>query len=186
MVPCRDLWPTSRSNCCRARDHNSLNLFLYNYIHCDLDLWPVTYKIKKVYSLTGMVNMSAKFDEELHNGLVFIVFTRLFPCQLWPWPRKSIGSILAMVSTSAKFDEAHNGLLSIMFTSLLPCLLWPLPLTSKINRVHPLTMANTSVKFDKEALNGLVYHVHKLIIPPAMKLGGCTRIALSVCRRLVG
>ena len=26
-----------------------------------------------------MVNMSAKFDEEAHNGLVSIVFTNLFP-----------------------------------------------------------------------------------------------------------
>ena len=26
-----------------------------------------------------MVNMSAKFDEEAHNGLVSIVFTCLFP-----------------------------------------------------------------------------------------------------------
>ena len=26
-----------------------------------------------------MVNISAKFDKEIHNGLVFIMFTRLFP-----------------------------------------------------------------------------------------------------------
>ena len=26
-----------------------------------------------------MVDMFAKFDEEAHNGLVFIVFTSLFP-----------------------------------------------------------------------------------------------------------
>ena len=26
-----------------------------------------------------MANMYAKFDEEAHNGLVFIVFTSLFP-----------------------------------------------------------------------------------------------------------
>ena len=35
-------------------------------------------KINRVYSLT-MVNMSAKFDEEAHVGLVYIVFTCLFP-----------------------------------------------------------------------------------------------------------
>ena len=40
-----------------------------------------------------MVNMSAKFDKEIHNGLVSIVFT--------------------------SFDqEAHNGLVVIEFTSL--------------------------------------------------------------------
>ena len=27
-----------------------------------------------------MANMSAKFDEEAHNGLVSMVFTSLFPC----------------------------------------------------------------------------------------------------------
>ena len=26
-----------------------------------------------------MINISAKFDEEIHNGLVSFVFTRLFP-----------------------------------------------------------------------------------------------------------
>ena len=39
-----------------------------------------------------MVNMSAKFDEEAHNGLVSILITRLFPYMsimtltfdLWP------------------------------------------------------------------------------------------------------
>ena len=30
------------------------------------------------FTLT-MVNMSAKFDEEAHNGLVSILFTSLFP-----------------------------------------------------------------------------------------------------------
>ena len=27
-----------------------------------------------------MVNMSAKFDEDAHSGLISIAFTRLFPC----------------------------------------------------------------------------------------------------------
>ena len=68
-----------------------------------------------------------------------------------------------MAYMSAKFDkDAHNGLVSIMFTSLLPYTsivtltfdLWS-PI-SKINRIHPLTMANMSAKFDEEAHNGLV------------------------------
>ena len=48
-----------------------------------------------------MVNMSAKFDEEIHNGLVSIVFTSLFPYMSIMtltfnlWPAKSIGSILS-------------------------------------------------------------------------------------------
>ena len=56
----------------------------------DLQLWPVTSKINRVHPLT-MADMSAKFDEEAHNCLVFIVFTSLFPymsivrdLDLWP------------------------------------------------------------------------------------------------------
>ena len=71
-----------------------------------------------------MVNTSAKFDEEEHNGLVSIMFTSLLPYMSIVtltfdlWPPKSIGSILSMANISAKVDEeAHNGLVSIMFTS---------------------------------------------------------------------
>ena len=45
------------------------------YVHCDLDLWPLTSKINRVHPLV-MVNMSAKFDKEICNGVVSIVFTR--------------------------------------------------------------------------------------------------------------
>ena len=44
--------------------------------------------------------MSAKFDEEAHNSLVYIVFTSLFPYMSIVilifnlWPPKSIGFIL--------------------------------------------------------------------------------------------
>ena len=68
-----------------------------------------------------------------------------------------------MAFMSATFDEItveQNGLVSIVFTSWLPYMsiviltFWPL--IPKINRVHPLTMANMSAKFDEEAHNGLV------------------------------
>ena len=68
-----------------------------------------------------MVDMFAKFDEEAHNDLVFIVFTSLFPY---------------MSIVTLNFD------------------LWPV--TSKINRVHPLTIANMSEKFYEEAHTSLV------------------------------
>ena len=42
---------------------------------CPLWPWPLTSKINRVYPLI-MVNMSSKFDEEAHSGLVSIVFTR--------------------------------------------------------------------------------------------------------------
>ena len=42
----------------------------------NFDLWPQ--KINEVYPLTIVINMSAKFGEEAHNGLVFSVFTSLF------------------------------------------------------------------------------------------------------------
>ena len=44
---------------------------LFPYVHCDLDLWPLTSKINRVHPLI-MINMSAKFDKETRNGLVFI------------------------------------------------------------------------------------------------------------------
>ena len=49
-----------------------------NDAHPDLQLWPVASKIYRVYPL-ATVNISAKFDEEAHNGLVSIMFTSLFP-----------------------------------------------------------------------------------------------------------
>ena len=48
------------------------------YVHCDLELWPLTCKINRVHPLT-MVKMSAMFDKETCNGVVSIMFTRLFP-----------------------------------------------------------------------------------------------------------
>ena len=44
------------------------------YVYRDLDLWPLTSKINRVHPLI-IVNMSAKFAEEAHNGLVSIAFT---------------------------------------------------------------------------------------------------------------
>ena len=54
-------------------------------------------------------------------------------------------------------EEAQNGLVCIWFTAYFhACPLWPWPLTSKMNRVHPLTMINISAKFDAEIHNGLI------------------------------
>ena len=84
--------------------------------------------------------MSAKYDKEIHNSLVSIMFTSLFPYMSIVtltfdlWPSKSIGFILTMPNMSAKFDqEAHKGLVSIVLTSLFPYMsivtltfdLWP-------------------------------------------------------------
>ena len=74
-----------------------------------------------------------------------------------------------MVNMSGKFYvEAHEGLVSIMFTSLFPYVycdldLWAL--TSKMDRVHPLTMANMYAKFDEEAHNGLVSILFTSLFP---------------------
>ena len=113
-----------------------------------------------------MVKMSAKFDEEAHNGLVSIVFTSVFPYKsiviltfdLW-LPK----SICTLANMSAKFDkETHNDLVSFLDTSLFPYVdfdldLWPF--TSQINGVHPLVIVNMSEKFDEEAHKGLVSFV---------------------------
>ena len=131
-----------------------------------LTFWPLTLKINRVHPLT-MVNMSAKFDQEAHNGFVAIVFTRLFPhmsivtLTFDVWPPKSIGFIISpwltclpsLIKSTQRYSRyrVHN-IISIYVHCDLD--LWPL--TSKINRVHPLTMVNMSAKFDKEIHNGLV------------------------------
>ena len=62
-----------------------------------------------------MGNMSAKFDEEAHNGLASIVFTSLFPYMCIVtltfdlWPPKSIRvHPLTMANLYAKFDGEHT------------------------------------------------------------------------------
>ena len=104
-----------------------------NDTHRDLHLWTVT---SKSIGFT-MVNMSAKFDKEIHNGLVSCSHAYFHICPLWPWPLTfKINRVhpLTMPNMSAKFDqEAHNGLVSIVFTSLFPYMsivtltfdLWP-------------------------------------------------------------
>ena len=57
--------------CSLYRVHKLISI----YVHCDLDLWPLTSKINRVHPLV-MVNMSAKFDKEICNSVVSIVFTR--------------------------------------------------------------------------------------------------------------
>ena len=61
-----------------------------------------------------MVNMSAKFDEEAHNGLVYTLFTSVHcisiyvHCVLDLWPVTSeINKVYSLVieNKSAKFDE---------------------------------------------------------------------------------
>ena len=89
------VWSWSSQWFCHYGVHKLISI----YVHCDLDLWPLTFKINRVHPLT-MVNMSAKFDKEIHNGLVSIVFTSLFSYMSIVtltfdlWPPKSIGFIL--------------------------------------------------------------------------------------------
>ena len=57
-----------------------------------------------------------------------------------------------MAYVSAKlYEDSDNGLVCIMFKSLLyaNCDIDIWPLTSKLNRVHTPTMANTPDKFDE-------------------------------------
>ena len=72
-----------------------------------------------------MVNMSAKFDKEIHNGLVSIMFPSLFPYMsivtLTFDLKNNRVHPLIILNMSAKYDkEIHNDLVSIMFTSLFP------------------------------------------------------------------
>ena len=54
------------------------------YVNCDLDLWPLTSKINRVHPLV-IVNMSAKFDEDVHNSLVAMAFTKIRPDARTDW-----------------------------------------------------------------------------------------------------
>ena len=73
-----------------------------------------------------MVDMSAKFNEEAHYGLVFIVFTSLFPyMSIVTLTFDLINRVhpLTMANMSAKFyEKTHKGLVYILFTSLFPYL----------------------------------------------------------------
>ena len=76
-----------------------------------------------------MANMSAKLDQEAHNGLVSIVFTKLCPYMsivtlIFDLTFKSNRvHPLTMANMSAKFDQdAHNRLVAILFTRLFPCM----------------------------------------------------------------
>ena len=54
--------------------HYRVHKLISKNVHCDLDLWPLTSKINSIHPFI-MVNMSAKFDEESHKGLVSIMYT---------------------------------------------------------------------------------------------------------------
>ena len=69
-----------------------------------------------------MVDMSVKFVKEIHNGLVSIMFTSLFPYMsivtLTFDLKNNRVHPLTMINIFAKFDEEiHNGLVSFVFTS---------------------------------------------------------------------
>ena len=114
-----------------------------------------------------MANLSAKFDQEAHNGVVAIVFTSLFPYMSIVtltfdlWPPKLIEFILlpwltCLPSLIKKYTMFSFYCVHKLISIYVHCDhdLWPL--TSKINRVHPLIMVNMSAKFDKETWNGVV------------------------------
>ena len=66
-----------------------------------------------------MVNMSAKFDKDIHNGLVAIMFTSSLPLVSIVTLTSKINRVhpLIMVNMSAKFDkETRNDVVSIVFT----------------------------------------------------------------------
>ena len=70
-----------------------------------------------------------------------------------------------MVNMSAKIDkEIHIGLVSIVFTGVFPYI-FIVTLTSKISRVHPLTLSNMFTKFEQEAHNGLVATMFTSLVP---------------------
>ena len=74
-------------SCARKRNPQQLSLYCVHKlisidVQCDLDLWPLTSKINRVHPLIT-VNMSCKFDKEICNGLVSIVFTSVTIKKVW-------------------------------------------------------------------------------------------------------
>ena len=121
-----------------------------------------------------MAKMSAKFDKEARNGLVFIVFTNLIPYMSIAtltfdlWPQKSIGFILSSWLTCLpSLTKKYTTVLSLSCSQAYfhICPLWPWPMTSKINRIYRLIMVNMSAKFDKEICNGVVSIVFTSLFP---------------------
>ena len=147
-----------------------------------------------------MVNMSAKFDKEIHNGfslfrvhklisiyriagnfrwvLIFAIsrtgygVAKIKNAIIYSNRNSKVGSfkiakikIVKIIShtftlKSRKFSSAKISRYTVCPLDLDLC-----PLISKINRVHPLTMANMSIKFDQEAHNGLVAIMFTSLFP---------------------
>ena len=74
-----------------------------------------------------------------------------YDIDFWPLTFEINGVHPLIMVNKSKFDiESHNGSFFIVFTSLFPNMsIVPRPLTSKIIRIHPLTMDNISAKFDE-------------------------------------
>ena len=123
----------------------------------------MTSKINRVHH-PSMANMSVKFDEVVHNGLVSIMFTSLLPnyvyydLDLWPITSK-INRVhpLTMTNMSAKFDEGtHNGLVyrvHKLISIYIYCDLDLWPMASKTNTVHHLVILNMCVMIKLHTAN---------------------------------
>ena len=101
-----ELWPPKSIgfimvNMSTKFDEKALNsLFCIGFtaisvlVYCDLDLWPPK-------SIGSILSPLLTFLQEIHNGLLSIVFTSLFPLMSIVtltfdlWPPKSIGFILS-------------------------------------------------------------------------------------------
>ena len=134
------------------------------------DLWPP----KSIGCiLSSRLTCFCKFDKEICNGLVSMVFTSLFPyMSLMTWPLTfKINRVhpLTMVNMFAKSDKENPQRLSLYCVHKLisidvHCYLDIWPLTPKIKTVHPLITVNMFAKSDKENPQRLsLYGVHKLI-----------------------
>ena len=110
-----------------------------------------------------MANMSAKFDEVAHSGLVHIMFTSLLQYMsivtltFDPWPSKPIGAILSLWLTCLpSVIKKHKTVWSLSCSQAYFHIFDLWPLTSKIKRVQPLIIVNMTVKFDEDLHNSLV------------------------------
>ena len=61
-------WLACLPSLTKKKYNGIVSIVFTTYVYYDLDLWPPTSKFNRAHPLT-MANMSAKFYEELHNGV---------------------------------------------------------------------------------------------------------------------
>ena len=128
------------------------------YFRLVLPLVTLTSKINRVHLLI-LWNICAKGDKNTPNSTLFCLQGYIsVHCNPGIWHKNNQGSSFHLLQHLYKVWLKYiKWCLSIVFTRFFPylCLLWPWPLTSKINKIYPLTLDNICAKLDHNSLTGM-------------------------------